>query len=144
MEFLRETPELERMWVRSGIHLIKLWFSVSRAEQRTRFVIRQVDPVRQWKLSPMDVASLDMWDEYTEAKETMFFYTDTADCPWTVVKSNDKKRARLEAMRFVLSRFDYPGRDDDVVGEPDPLVVGSAASILEQDKQPDVNPRQDR
>jgi polyphosphate kinase 2 (PPK2 family) len=141
MEFLRETPDLERMLVRSGIHLIKLWFSVSRAEQRTRFVIRQVDPVRQWKLSPMDVASLDKWDEYTEAKETMFFYTDTADCPWTVIKSNDKKRARLEAMRYVLSRFDYPDRDDDVVGEPDPLIVGTAASILEQDKQPALTPR---
>ncbi len=136
MEFLREVPDLERMWVRSGIHVIKLWFSVSRAEQRTRFVIRQVDPVRQWKLSPMDLASLDKWDEYTEAKETMFFYTDTADCPWAVIKSNDKKRARLEAMRHVLSQFDYPDRDDEVVGRADPLIVGSAASILEQDKNP--------
>ncbi len=141
MEFLRETPELERMFVRSGIHLVKLWFSVSRAEQRTRFLIRQVDPVRQWKLSPMDLESLDKWDEYTEAKETMFFYTDTADCPWTVVKSNDKKRARLEAMRHVLSRFDYPEKDHDVVGQPDPLIVGSAASILEQDKNPAMSPR---
>jgi polyphosphate kinase len=143
MEFLREAPELERMWVRSGIHLVKLWFSVSRAEQRTRFVIRQVDPVRQWKLSPMDLASLDKWDDYTEAKEAMFFYTDTADSPWTVIKSNDKKRARLEAMRFVLSRFDYPERDHDVVGEPDPQIVGSAASILEQDKQPALVPRRE-
>jgi polyphosphate kinase 2 len=143
MEFLREAPELERMWVRSGIHLLKLWFSVSRSEQRTRFVIRQIDPVRQWKLSPMDVESLDKWDDYTDAKEAMFFYTDTADAPWTVIKSNDKKRARLEAMRFVLSRFDYPDRDDDVVGEPDPLIVGSAASILEQDKRPPLDPRSD-
>ena len=140
MEFLREVPDLERMLVRSGIHLIKLWFSVSQAEQRTRFVIRQVDPVRQWKLSPMDLASLDKWDEYTEAKENMFFYTDTADSPWTVIKSNDKKRARLEAMRYVLSRFDYPDRDDEVVGEPDPLIVGTAASILEQDKHPSMTP----
>jgi polyphosphate kinase 2 (PPK2 family) len=129
------------MWVRSGIHVIKLWFSVSQAEQRTRFVIRQVDPVRQWKLSPMDLASLDKWDEYTEAKENMFFYTDTADCPWTVVKSNDKKRARLEAMRHVLSRFDYPDKDDEVVGRPDPLIVGSATSILEQDKNPAMTGR---
>ncbi len=91
---MRQAPELERMLVRSGIHLIKFWFSVSRDEQRTRFAIRQVDPVRQWKLSPMDLASLDKWDDYTEAKEAMFFYTDTADAPWTVVKSNDKKRAR--------------------------------------------------
>jgi polyphosphate kinase 2 len=140
LEFLRETPELERMLVRSGIHLVKLWFSVSRSEQRTRFTIRQVDPVRQWKLSPMDLASLDKWDEYTEAKEAMFFYTDTADAPWTVIKSNDKKRARLEAMRFVLSRFDYPDKDDSVVGTPDPLIVGSAASILEQDKRPAGTP----
>jgi polyphosphate kinase len=141
MEFLREAPELERMWVRSGIHLIKLWFSVSRSEQRTRFVIRQVDPVRQWKLSPMDLESLDKWDAYTEAKEAMFFYTDTADSPWTVIKSNDKKRARLEAMRYVLSRFDYPDKDTGVVGEPDPEIVGSAASILEQDQHPALVPR---
>jgi polyphosphate kinase 2 len=140
MEFLREAPDLERMWVRSGLHLVKLWFSVSRAEQRTRFVIRQVDPVRQWKLSPMDLASLDKWDEYTEAKEAMFFYTDTADSPWTVIKSNDKKRARLEAMRFVLSRFDYPDKDAAIVGEPDPQIVGSAASILELDKKPGLRP----
>jgi polyphosphate kinase len=136
LEFLREAPDLEQMLVRSGIHLIKLWFSVSRGAQRTRFIIRQVDPVRQWKLSPMDLESLDKWDEYTEAKEAMFFYTDTADSPWTVIKSNDKKRARLEAMRYVLSRFDYPEKDQDVVGRPDPLIVGSAASILEQDKRP--------
>jgi polyphosphate kinase 2 len=137
LEFLREAPELERMWVRSGIHLIKLWFSVSRAEQRTRFTIREVDPVRQWKLSPMDLQALDKWKDYTEAKEAMFFYTDTADSPWTVIKSNDKKRARLEAMRYVLSRFDYPDKDTAVVGEPDPLIVGSAASILEQDQKAD-------
>ena len=140
MEFMREAPELERMFVRSGIGLVKLWFSVSQAEQRTRFLIRQIDPVRQWKLSPMDLESLDRWDDYTEAKEAMFFYTDTADAPWTVIKSNDKKRARLEAIRFVLSRFDYPDRDDTVVGRPDPLIVGSAASILEQDARPALAP----
>src|SRR5918912_483767 len=132
LEFMRQAPDLERMLVRSGIRLIKYWFSVSDEEQRTRFVIRQVDPVRQWKLSPMDLASLDKWDEYTEAKETMFFYTDTADSPWTVVKSNDKKRARLEAMRHVLNRFPYEGKDPDVVGTPDPLIVGPAATLLEQ------------
>jgi polyphosphate kinase len=132
LEFMRQAPDLERMLVRSGIRLIKLWFSVSRSEQRTRFVIRQVDPVRQWKLSPNDLASLDKWDDYTEAKEAMFFYTDTADAPWTVVKSNDKKRARLEAMRHVLSLFPYEDRDAEVVGVPDPLVVGPAATLLEQ------------
>jgi polyphosphate kinase len=132
LEFMRQAPDLERMLVRSGIRLIKLWFSVSRGEQRTRFVIRQVDPVRQWKLSPMDLASLDKWDDYTEAKEAMFFYTDTADAPWTVVKSNDKKRARLEAMRHVLTRFAYEGKDAEVVAVPDPMIVGPAATLLEQ------------
>jgi polyphosphate kinase 2 len=132
LEFMREAPDLERMFVRSGIHLVKLWFSVSRAEQRVRFVIRQVDPVRTWKLSPMDLESLDKWDEYTEAKEAMFFYTDTADAPWTVVKSNDKKRARLEAMRHVLSLFDYTDKDDEIVGRPDPLIVGPASRVFEQ------------
>src|SRR3712207_1584047 len=131
LEFMRQTPELERMWVRSGIHLIKFWFSVSHGEQRTRFTIRQVDPVRQWKLSPIDLASLERWDDYTEAKDAMFFYTDTADAPWTVVKSNDKKRARLEAMRYVLSRFPYDDKDPEVVGEPDPMIVGPVSLAVE-------------
>ncbi|MGN9809061.1 polyphosphate kinase 2 [Micromonospora sp. BQ11] len=136
LEFLRQAPELERMLVRSGIRLVKFWFSVSQNEQRTRFAVRQVDPVRQWKLSPMDIASLDKWDEYTEAKEAMFFWTDTADAPWTVVKSNDKKRARLEAMRHVLNRFDYAEKDREVVGVPDPLIVGPAGLDLRPDDQP--------
>jgi len=131
LEFMREAPELERMLVRSGLRLVKLWFSVSRSEQRTRFLIRRIDPVRQWKLSPIDLESLDKWDDYTEAKEAMFFYTDTADAPWTVIKSNDKKRARIEAMRFVLNRFDYPDKDTDVVGTPDALIVGPAAQVFE-------------
>ena len=113
LDFMRQAPDFERMLTHSGIHLIKFWFSVSQAEQRTRFMIRQIDPVRQWKLSPMDLASLNKWDDYTEAKEAMFFYTDTADAPWTVVKSNDKKRARINAMRHVLHPMDYPGKDPD-------------------------------
>jgi polyphosphate kinase 2 len=132
-QFLRQAPLFERMLVRSGILLVKLWFSVSRGEQRSRFIVRQIDPVRQWKLSPTDLASLDKWDAYTEAKEAMFLHTDTADAPWTVIKSNDKKRGRLEAMRFVLTRFDYTGKDADAVGVPDPSVVGSAADVLEDD-----------
>jgi polyphosphate kinase 2 len=131
LEFLREAPELERMLVRSGIRLVKFWFSVTSGEQRTRFAIRQVDPVRQWKLSPMDLKSLDKWDDYTEAKEAMFFWTDTADAPWTVVKSNDKKRARLGAMRHVLSRFDYTGKDREIVDVPDPQIVGPASLLVE-------------
>ena len=136
MEFMRQAPGLERMLVRSGIQLVKFWFSVSRSEQRTRFAIRQLDAVRRWKLSPMDIESLDKWDEYTEAKEAMFFYTDTADAPWTVVKSNDKKRARVEAMRFVLNRFEYADRDDDVVRRPDPKIVGPASLVVESAHRP--------
>jgi polyphosphate kinase len=136
LEFMRQAPELERMLVRSGTHLVKFWFSVSRREQQTRFIIRQVDPVRQWKLSPTDLASLDRWDDYTEAKEAMFFYTDTADAPWTVIKSNDKKRARLQAMRYLLNRFPYDGKDVEVVATPDPLIVGRASQLFEEDERP--------
>jgi polyphosphate kinase 2 len=135
LEFMREAPELERMLARSGINLVKFWFSVSRSEQQTRFVIRQVDPVRQWKLSPTDIASLDRWEDYTEAKEAMFFYTDTADAPWTVIKSNDKKRARIQAMRHLLNMFPYDNKDAELVGVPDPLLVGPASQIFEQDEQ---------
>jgi polyphosphate kinase 2 len=131
LEFLREAPEFERMLARDGITLIKFWFSVSRAEQLRRFIHRQHDPVKRWKLSPIDLASLDKWDEYTEAKEAMFFYTDLADAPWTVVKSNDKRRARLEAMRYVLSRIPYHAKDHQVVGHPDPLIVGPARLLAE-------------
>jgi polyphosphate kinase 2 len=136
LEFMRQAPELERMLVRSGIHLVKFWFSVSRREQQTRFVIRQVDPVRQWKLSDTDLASLDRWDDYTEAKEAMFFYTDTADAPWTIIKSNDKKRARLRAMGYPLGRFEYSGKDSEVVGSVDPKLVGSASQLFEDGEQP--------
>ncbi|MEM9441825.1 MAG: polyphosphate kinase 2, partial [Pseudomonadota bacterium] len=110
LEFMRQAPELERMLVRSGIQLFKYWFSVTREEQQRRFDARQHDPLKQWKLSPMDRASVDKWDDYTEAKEAMFFYTDTADAPWTVVKSNDKKRARLNCMRHFLSSLPYTNK----------------------------------
>ncbi|MFD0483017.1 polyphosphate kinase 2 [Kineococcus sp. GCM10028916] len=138
LEFMRQVPELERMWVRSGIRLVKMWFSVSRAEQRTRFASRAEDPVRRWKLSDMDLQSLDRWDDYTEAKEAMFFYTDTADAPWTTIRSNDKKRARIEAMRHVLAMLPYDDKDLDVVGTPDPLIVGlgPAGRVLEQGEDP--------
>jgi polyphosphate kinase 2 len=139
-EFIRQVPLFEQMLVNDGVSLTKLWFSVSPSEQRTRFTIRQVDPVRQWKLSPMDLASLDRWADYTEAKEAMFFYTDTADAPWTVIKSNDKKRARLEAMRHVLRLFDYPDKDLAVAADPDPLIVGPASRLFEADERPGVFP----
>jgi polyphosphate kinase 2 len=136
-EFMRQAPELERMLVRSGIRLTKLWFSVSRAEQRTRFLIRQIDPVRQWKLSPTDLASLDKWDAYTQAKEAMFLHTDTVEAPWMVVKSNDKRRARLEAVRYVLSRYDYAEKDEQVVGVVDGKIVGPAADAVEDGETSD-------
>ncbi|MCG7422308.1 polyphosphate kinase 2 [Micrococcus porci] len=121
--FMRQVPVFEKMLVEDGVHLTKFWFSVTQTEQRTRFAIRQIDPVRQWKLSPMDLESLDRWEAYTEAKEAMFLHTDTDHAPWISIKSNDKKRARLNAMRYFLSRFEYEGKDHDVVGVPDPLIV---------------------
>ena len=130
-EFMRQAPEFERMLVRDGITLIKFWFSVSRREQIARFTIRRIDPVRQWKLSPMDLASLDRWNSYTEAKEAMFYYTDTAWSPWTVVRSNDKKRGRVEAMRYVLDKLPYDDKDPSISGRPDPLIVGPHHDIYE-------------
>ena len=129
--FMVQAPQLERMLVADGIDLIKFWFSVTQSEQLTRFTLRRVDPVKQWKLSPIDLDSLDKWDAYTAAKERMFCCTHTAPAPWTVVKSNDKKRGRLESMRYVLSRFDYTGKSDDTVGTPDPLIVGSPDTVRE-------------
>ena len=121
--FMNQVPLFEKMLVDDGIHLTKFWFSVTQTEQRTRFAIRQIDPVRQWKLSPMDLESLDRWEAYTEAKEAMFLHTDTDHAPWISIRSNDKKRARLNAMRYFLSQFEYEGKDHEVVGTPDPLIV---------------------
>jgi len=131
-EFLRQAPEFERNLVRSGIHLIKFWFSVSREEQRRRFKEREVHPLKQWKLSPIDQASLDKWNDYTRAKEAMFFHTDTADSPWIVVKSDDKKRARLNAMRYVLHSLPYAGKGAQRIGAVDDLLVGRANFIHER------------
>ncbi|MFD7857629.1 polyphosphate kinase 2 [Streptomyces microflavus] len=139
--FLKQTPQFEQMLVDDGVLLVKFWFSVSRSEQRTRFAIRQVDPVRQWKLSPTDLASLDLWDDYTAAKVDMFRATDTEHAPWTVVKNNDKKRGRLEAMRSLLGRFGYDSKDEKAVGTPDPLIVGPADTLLEPGEEPaDLSP----
>ena len=132
LEFMRQAPEFERMLVRNNVHLIKFWFSVSREEQRRRFKEREKHPLKQWKLSPIDLASLDKWDDYTKAKEAMFFYTDTADAPWTVIKSNCKKRARLNAMRYVLHKLPYKGKDLQAIGALDPLVVGRANVVYER------------
>jgi polyphosphate kinase len=139
LEFMRQTPEFERMMVRSGIRLFKFWFSVSREEQLRRFLGRAKDPLKQWKLSPMDVESLGRWDSYTKAKEAMLFYTDTADAPWTIVRSDDKKRARLNAIKYVLYTIPYAGKDTDVVAAPDRHIVGSAKAIYEHGEQPHTN-----
>jgi polyphosphate kinase 2 (PPK2 family) len=128
-EFLRQTPEFERQLVRAGVHLFKFWFSVSRAEQRRRFKERRAHPLKQWKLSPIDMASLDKWDEYTRAKEAMFLHCDTSDAPWTVIKSDCKKRARLNAMRYVLQRLPYTKKDSSVIGTVDTLLVGRASLV---------------
>lgn len=132
LEFMRQAPEVERMLVNSGIRLFKFWFSVSRNEQFRRFQARRTDPLKQWKLSPIDLASLDKWDDYTEAKEDMFFYTDTADAPWTVVKSDDKKRARINCMRYILSKLPYPDKNTQVAIEADSLIVGCTNNIYEK------------
>ncbi len=131
-EFMRQCPEFERNLVHSGIHLVKYWFSVSRDEQRRRFREREAHPLKQWKLSPVDMASLDKWDDYTKAKEAMFFHTDTADSPWTVIKSDCKKRARLNALRFLLHSFPYKAKDVARIGEVDPLLVGRAHILYER------------
>lgn len=130
-DFMRQVPEFERNLVRSGIHLFKFWFSVSRKEQRRRFKEREKHPLKQWKLSPIDKASLDKWDDYTHAKEAMFFSTDTADAPWIVIKSDCKKRARLNAMRYVLHRLAYDQKDGARIGPVDPLIVGRANVVYE-------------
>jgi polyphosphate kinase 2 len=139
-EFMRQCPEFERNLVRSGIHLVKFWFSVSREEQRRRFRERKNHPLKQWKLSPIDMASLDKWDEYTKAKEAMFFYTDTADSPWTVVKSDCKKRARLNAMRYVLHRFPYTNKDIQRIGQLDALLLGRANVVRELGERHESTP----
>jgi polyphosphate kinase 2 len=133
LEFMRQVPDLERMLARSGIRIFKYWFSVTEAEQERRFAARLQDPLKQWKLSSIDQQSRDKWTEYTEAKEAMFFYTDTADVPWNVVKSDDKKRARLNCMQHFLAALDYPDKNTRVVHGPDPLIVGPSSQVIKKD-----------
>ncbi len=135
VEFLRQAPEFERNLTRSGVHLIKFWFSVSREEQRRRFRERERHPLKQWKLSPVDIASLDKWDEYTAAKQEMFLHTDAAEAPWTVIKSDCKKRARLNAIRYVLHKLPYSGKLVDNIGPLDPLLVGRAYDVYETEER---------
>ena len=132
LEFMRQTPQFERMLVNSGVRLYKYWFSVSREEQLRRFISRRDDPLKHWKLSPIDIKSLDMWDQYTEAKNAMFFHTDTADAPWLVIKSDDKKRARINCLRYVLHRLEYPDKDLESIGELDTRIVGRGKDVFEK------------
>lgn len=132
--FMRQVPEFEKHLVESGIHLVKFWFSVSREEQKARFASRENDPLKQWKLSPVDKASLNKWDDYTLAKEAMFFNTDTAEAPWIVIKSDCKKRARLNAMRYVLNKMNYENKDSSQIGNIDPLIVGRAGALYEMEE----------
>ena len=125
LEFMRQVFPFEQMLVNSGIILFKFWFSVTRQEQLRRFHSRKNDPLKHWKLSPVDVESLDKWDDYTKAKKDMFFHTDNPLTPWTVIKSDDKKRARINCMRYFLNQLDYPGKDDSIVGDYDEKIVGS-------------------
>ncbi len=133
LEFMRQCPDFERMLVNSGIKLFKYYFSVTKKEQRARFAARELDPLKQWKMSPVDKAAVSLWAEYTRAKESMFFYTDTASCPWTIIKSDDKKRARLNCMQHFLAHLDYPNKDTDVVSGPDPMIVGSPSQVIHKD-----------
>ncbi len=134
LEFLRQTPDLERMLVNSGIIVFKYWFSASRTEQFNRFKSRQKDPLKHWKLSPIDMASLERWDDYSKAKDNMMFHTHTNDAPWTIIRSDDKKRGRINCMRHFLSTLDYPTKDLRVVGKPDPLIVGTPDDLYNDNK----------
>jgi len=132
LEFMRQCPEVEQMLANSGIKLFKFYFSVTKKEQRSRFASREHDPLKQWKMSPVDKAAVSKWSEYTRAKEAMFFYTDTAACPWTIIKSDDKKRARLNCMQYFLSKLDYPDKNLEVVSSPDPLIIGSPSQVIQK------------
>ena len=134
-EFLREAPLVEQMLVRSGIYIIKFYLSVSREEQANRMRERAVNPLKQWKLSPIDRIAQERWDDYTLAKEANFDKTDTPEAPWILVKAEDQMRARLESMRHVLDRFDYTGKDNAVARPAHPLVLAPFSRLrqLESD-----------
>jgi polyphosphate kinase 2 len=129
-DFLRDTPDFEELVVRDGIKLFKFFLTLGREMQLKRFHERRHDPFERWKLSPIDIASIAKWDDYSHAQAEMFRYTHTAACPWRVVRANDQRRARLEAIRAVLSTLDYKGKDEKIVGRPDPLIVGMGPDLL--------------
>ncbi|MBT9383203.1 polyphosphate kinase 2 [Pseudooceanicola sp. CBS1P-1] len=122
--FFLQVPDFERMLVEDGVHLFKFWLNVGRAEQLKRFLDRERDPLKQWKLSEIDVQGLSRWDSYSDAIRETLDHTHTDHAPWTVVRSDDKRRARLAAMRTVLNALDYTDKDARLVGRPDPLICG--------------------
>lgn len=128
--FFEQVPDFERSLIQSGIHLFKLWFTVSAAEQKRRFSARSEDPLKQWKLSPMDQEAITRYDEYGRARDAMLIGTNHLEAPWTVINSNEKKRARLESMRHVLHHLDYDGKDHEIAHAPDPNVVRSASDVM--------------
>ena len=135
MEFIYQTADLERMWTESGMYLFKLWFSVSRPEQFKRFQKRRADRLSRWKLSPIDIAAIEKWEAYTEAKEAMFYYTNTKHAPWTVINADDKKRSRINAMRHVLHHLPYEDKADDNLLQPDPAIVTDASDFSEEPRE---------
>jgi polyphosphate kinase len=129
-DFLREAPQFEGLLARDDMHVFKFYLDIGREMQLKRFHARRHDPLKQWKITDIDIAAIDKWDDYTRAKEDMFRFTHTSSAPWTVIRANDKRRTRLEAMRVVLSALDYDGKDRAIVRTPDPLIVGSGPAFF--------------
>jgi len=131
--FMRQVPEFEHMLFEDGVAIIKFWFSISKEEQWKRFQSRSENPLKQWKLSPIDQKSRSKWDRYTFFKEEMFSKTHTAFSPWTIIKANNKKVARLESIRYVLSQFNYEGKDEATIPiHPDPNIVNRYYRSMKQ------------
>ena len=130
--FFLEAPVFEGMLAREGLHVFKFWLTIERPEQLKRFYERKTNPLKSWKLSPMDHAAVGKWNDYTRAITDMLRNTDTPHAPWTVVDSNDQRRARLEAIRSVLKAFDYTGKDEEAVGEIDERIVMTAQQFLDK------------
>lgn len=132
-DFLEHAPIFEKMLVKSGITIIKFYLSVSKIEQARRFEERKTNPLKQWKLSPIDLEAQHKWDGYTAAKNTIFESTDSEEAPWVIVKTEQKTRGRLEAMRFVLNLFDYPNKDPEMVSSLDPLIISRVSRLLDKE-----------
>lgn len=128
--FLKETPRFEKMIVSDDIHLFKFWLNIGREMQLKRFHDRQHDPLKVWKLSPMDIAALNKWDDYTQKRDRMLKETHSDHAPWTVIRANDKRRARINLIRHILKTLDYDGKDKKAIGEIDDKIVGTGADFV--------------